>query len=76
MATPIEQYIIDRVKALRTERGISQTELAYSIGVTKGFVAAVENPNQRAKYNINHLNELAKVFNCQFSDFFPSTPLE
>lgn len=76
LATQIEQYIIDRVKVLRTERGISQTELAYSIGVTKGFIAAVENPNQRAKYNINHLNELAKVFDCQFADFFPPAPFE
>lgn len=76
MATPIEQYIIDRVRVMRIEQGISQIELAYSLGVTKGFIAAVENPKQRAKYNTNHLNELAKIFNCKFSEFFPDAPFE
>ena len=61
---------------MRTERGLSQTEIAYCLGVTKGFIAAVENPKLRAKYNFNHLNELAKVFNCPFSEFFPTKPFD
>ena len=76
MASKIEQYIIDRTIILRTEKGMSQRELSLYLGVSKGFVAAVENPNMRAKYNINHLNELAKIFECSFNNFFPECPFD
>lgn len=76
MASKIEQYIIDRTIILRTEKGMSQRELSMHLGVSKGFVAAVENPNLRAKYNINHVNELAKILECPFADFFPLAPFD
>lgn len=76
MASKIEQYIIDRTIILRTEKGMSQRELSMYLGVSKGFVAAVENPNLRAKYNINHVNELAKILECPFADLFPLAPFD
>ena len=72
--TTIEQYVIDRVREIRTEKGFSQIDLAYALGVTKGFVAAIENPNMRAKYKIDHLNRLATLFECPFANFFPDKP--
>lgn len=72
--TTIEQYVIDRVREIRTEKGFSQIDLAYALGVTKGFVAAIENPNMRAKYKIDHLNWLASLFECPFASFFPDKP--
>lgn len=71
MEKKIEQYVIDRVRDIRLERGISQAELADRIDVTRGFIGAVENPRQRAKYNIKILNEIAKVLDCSIRDFFP-----
>lgn len=38
MKTPIELYVINRVKALRIEKGISQAELAFMINVSSGFI--------------------------------------
>ena len=73
--TEIEEYIIKRVKLMREERGISQAELAYMLNLSRGFIGDVENPLRRAKYNLNHVNELAKVFNCSFSDLLPPKPL-
>jgi transcriptional regulator with XRE-family HTH domain len=67
----IEQFVIDRVRDIRQEKGISQAELADRIDVSRGFIGAVENPHQRAKYNINMLNEIAKVLDCSIRDFFP-----
>ncbi len=72
---PIEQYVIDKVRQLRTEKGISQAELANLINVSIGFIGNVENPKYRAKYNIVHLNEIAKVLNCSIKDFFPIFPI-
>lgn len=76
MKTSIEQYVIDRVKKKRMELHISQVALADSINVSKGFIGNVEVPNNDYKYNINHLNEIAKVLNCSIKDFFPDKPLD
>lgn len=72
--SPIDQYVIDRVRELRTKQRFSRAELAYAIGVNKSFIGAVENPNHRSKYNIKHLNDIAAVLNCKFADFFPEKP--
>ena len=73
--TEIELFIIDRVKEMRVTAGLSQAQLAIQMDISIGFVGNVESPNHRAKYNLNHLNTLAKVFNCSFADFFPEKPL-
>lgn len=71
MEKKIEQFVIDKVRKMRLQKGISQAELADRIDVSRGFIGAVENPNQRAKYNISILNEIAKVMDCSIRDFFP-----
>lgn len=73
--TPIEQYVIDKVRDMRKERGLSQRDIAYEIDIDQSFLAAVESPKGRAKYNINHLNDLAKLFKCSPKDFLPDEPL-
>ena len=71
----IELYVINKVKEMRVEIGLSQAELAHKLDVSVGFIGHVESPRHRAKYNLNHINSLAKIFNRAFSDFFPSFPL-
>lgn len=73
--TKIEQYIIDKVKEIRIEKNLSQAELARLIDVSEGFIGNVESKNYRAKYNLNHLNEFAKLFKCSPKDFMPEKPL-
>jgi transcriptional regulator with XRE-family HTH domain len=69
--TRIEQYIINKVREKRNELGMSQAELSQRLNMNESFVSHVETPNRRAKYNINHLNALAKVFKCSPKDFWP-----
>lgn len=81
MATPhlkteIELYVIGRVKEKRTILKLSQARLAILIDVSVGFIGHVENPNHRAKYNLNHINRLVKALNCDFKDLFPEKPLD
>jgi len=71
----IEQYVIDKVKEKRMERGFSQKELAFQLNVSIGFIGDVENPKYRAKYNLNHINELAKIFECSPREFLPEIPV-
>ncbi len=67
----IEQYVIDTVRKMRMEQGLSQAALAAMIDVSYGCIGQVENPKQRAKYNLIHIARLAKAFNCSPRDFLP-----
>jgi len=69
--TDIEQYVIDKVKEIRTSKGISQAKLAHLIELSVGFIGNVENPKHIAKYNLNHLNRISKELNISFKEFFP-----
>lgn len=70
----IELFVISKVKRMREEAGLTQAQLAFKLGVSYGFVGQVESTNHRAKYNLNHINRLAKIFDCPFQDFFPENP--
>lgn len=69
--TDIEQYVIHKVKEIRTTKGISQAKLAHMIELSVGFVGNIENPTHIAKWNINHLNRISKELDVPFKDFFP-----
>ena len=76
LLSPVEQYVVDVVRTKRIEKGWSQKELAYQLDVSIGFIGDIENPKYRAKYNLNHINELAKIFDCSPKDFLPKEPLD
>lgn len=71
----IDWFIVDAVKRRRTEKKISQKELANLLDVSTGFIGNVENPRYRAKYNLAQINELAKILDCSPQDFLPQQPL-
>jgi transcriptional regulator with XRE-family HTH domain len=71
----IELYIIDKVKEKRIEKEMSQSDLAFRLGVSYGFIGQVESKKYPAKYNINHLDKLAFIFDCSSKDFLPNNSL-
>jgi transcriptional regulator with XRE-family HTH domain len=71
----IEQYIIDKVRQKRIKLKISQAELARLLDFSEGFIGNVESSKYRAKYNVNHLNAIAKVLGCSPREFLPKDPL-
>lgn len=75
MLTKIELHIIQRVREMREQKGMTQMELSLRLGKGVGFIGDIEAPSKKAKYNINHLNEIAKVFECSPKDFWPDKPL-
>lgn len=78
MRTNIEQFVIDQVKKRRKTMKVSQEKLAYAIGFeSKGYIGAIEsnNPERTETYNINHLNEIARILKCSPKDFWPEMPL-
>jgi transcriptional regulator with XRE-family HTH domain len=73
--TNIEQYVINRIKEIRIEKGFSQEDIASALDFTRGFIGQIESPNNPAKYNLNHLNILARELKCSPKDFLPDIPI-
>ena len=73
--TKIERYIIAKVKEKREFLGITQIVLSQKLNMSDSFVGHVETPKRRAKYNVNHINSLAKIFKCSPRDFWPEKPI-
>lgn len=71
----LQLYIVARVKQMRTEHDMSLAVLGVKLEVSDSFIGAVENPFHRAKYNLEHLNKLAKIFKCSPKDFLPEVPI-
>jgi transcriptional regulator with XRE-family HTH domain len=75
MVTAVDKYVIQKVKEKRTEKGISQSQLAFELDVVTGFIAMIESGKFSKKYNVSHLNEIAKILECSPKDFLPKQPL-
>lgn len=73
--TPIEWYVIEKVKKLRIEKNLSQSELSYKLHLSHGFVGKVESKNLVTKYNLNHLNKLSIALGCSPQFFLPQQPI-
>ena len=73
--TSIEQYIIDFVIKLRKEKNLTQEDIGFILGVKQEFIANIENPKNRSKYNINHINKLADHFGLSPKYFLPEKAL-
>jgi transcriptional regulator with XRE-family HTH domain len=71
----IDRYVIDKVKEKRLEKNFSQAGLAYELGVSVGFIGKIESSKYPSHYNIDHLNQLAKILGCSPQDFLPAKPL-
>ena len=71
----IESFAISKAKALREQANLSQSELAYQLGVSNGFIGQVESIKSPSKYNLDHIDKLAVIFNCSPKDFLPDSPV-
>ena len=71
MITPIEQFVIEQVRKLRTKNNLTQADLAFSIGVSVGFIGKVESLKYNTKYNLNHINSIAKALNISPQELLP-----
>ncbi|MCW3091418.1 MAG: family transcriptional regulator [Ferruginibacter sp.] len=74
--SPIEQYVIDFVRKLRSDKKITQEDIANILEVSRSYIGDIESPNTRAKYNMTHVNALADYFNMSPQAFFPEKALK
>jgi len=50
----------DRIKAIRKESGINQTEFAESLGLSRGFVAQVETDQE--KFSDRTIRDICRIY--------------
>ena len=63
--------IVEKVKAERKKRNISQLKLATILGFqSPNYVAKIETRKDNASYNITHLYIIAKEFDMELFEFF------
>lgn len=75
MKSKIEFYTVNKVKELRKEKDMSLRYLADCLNVSHAFIYKVEKMQYAQTYNLDHLNELAKIFKCSLWDLIPKDPL-
>ena len=71
----IEQFVINKVKETRINKGLSQEDIASILDTSRGFIGQIESHNNTSKYSLNHLNTLAIEFGVSPKDFFPEKPI-
>ena len=74
--TEVELYVINKVKEYRIAAKMSQRKLCMELRLSPTYVFYAESSKYTAKYNLNQLNELAKIFKCSIADFMPSPYVE
>ncbi|RPD41271.1 XRE family transcriptional regulator [Chitinophaga barathri] len=72
MRSAIDIYVIDKVREKREAADMSQEQLSEKAGFnSNGFVGQAESPKYSKRYNVQHLNKFAVIFNCSPKDFLP-----
>ncbi|MDV7398616.1 helix-turn-helix transcriptional regulator, partial [Arthrospira platensis SPKY1] len=64
----MERNISSRLVALRTERALTQEQIAEACGVTKGYISKIE--NGRIVPPIGTLVRIAQALGSEVADFF------
>ena len=75
MKCAMDQYAIDKVRALRIQLELTQEQLAEAAHVSSGFIGDVEAGTRDTKYNLRHLNAFARLFKCSPREFLPEQAL-
>lgn len=75
--TSTEQFIIDQVRRLRLEKGISQKKLSEIISPSSdtSAVGKIESITTSHRYTDHQLNIIANHFGRSIYDFYPAEPL-
>jgi len=67
----LHKYIAKSVKEAREAKGMSQLELALTIGLKSGaFFGNAENNTNGKHFNIEHLYKISKILDIPISSFF------
>lgn len=72
--TKFQLEVINLVKDIRTQKDLSQDDIAFFLNVTRGYIGQIESVNSPSKYTLDQLNKLALEMKCSPKDFMPPSP--
>lgn len=75
MKSKIEMYVAQEIRNRRNNKKMSQRYIADCLNVSQPFIQQMESPTNERAFNLDHLNELAKILGCSPRDFLPKAPL-
>ena len=55
----------------RVAANYSKRKLALELRLSEAYIRQIENPKCKEKYNVDLLNEAAKILGCRMADFMP-----
>ena len=71
-----QDEIIQRIKKLRIDKGISQAKISEILGISRGQMSNIENPNYPHKYTLKQIDTLCKALNYPIEKvFLPDTEI-
>lgn len=72
MAENIEYQdkIVQRIKKLREDNGISQAKLSEILGISRGQVSNIENPHYSHKYTLKQIDTICKYLDYPIEKIF------
>lgn len=76
MKSAIELFVSEKVKKLRLAKGWTFRYLGDCMDVDQSFIAHVEDPESDKAFNLDHINALAKIFECSIWNLIPQYPLD
>jgi len=69
--TKFYKRVMENVKRIRKNKGISQLDLAHYIGhKSVSTIGKIESGLEDKHYNLEHLYKIAQVLNVNITDFF------
>ncbi|WP_320911572.1 helix-turn-helix transcriptional regulator [Butyricimonas paravirosa] len=75
MKSAIEWYIVQEVKKRRKANKWSQQYLADCMNISRGYLKNIESPKSIASYNVDRINDIAKIFGISPRELWPEKPL-
>ena len=65
-----QDKIIQRIKKLRTDKGISQAKLSEVLGISRGQMSNIENPKFSHKYTLKQIDTICKHLDYPIEKIF------
>jgi len=67
----IDKRVIDNVRRLRLDKGLTASDLAYWLDVNQSFIQNIESNRTVHKYNLNHITKISFLLDCNISELIP-----
>jgi len=65
-----QDKIIQKIKKLREDNGISQAKLSEILGISRGQVSNIENPHYPHKYTLKQIDTICKYLGYPIEKIF------